>query len=301
MTSRPLFLLLFVAILAGGVAAAHLIPGIDGSEIERNIRDSLHVIGFAGVAWILFEMLPAGRLGKAVGALFGAIALGFLAESAQRWAGFTFSQADLVRDAVGAGLMVLARLLWAAPASRLLQVITRGLAAIAVIGVFVPFGYWGWGLLGERLKAPVLGDFDGHYAAHYFETTHADVILDRSAENGFLDIKLTRAPRSGVRIFPALYDWRRYEWLVFDAEIVTGRDSVVSVHLNDYDSIGHYVDAQSGMVTVTGAATSHRVPLQAVLAEAGRADDLGNIRQVALFARSQNRGTLLRIDNLRLE
>jgi len=121
-----------LALLASAVAVAHLVPGIDGSEVERNIRDSLHVIGFAGVAWIIFEFSPFGRAGKALAAFGGAVILGGLAELAQRLVGFTFSEADIVRDAVGAGLLVVARLFWAQRASAIVRICLRGLAAAAV-------------------------------------------------------------------------------------------------------------------------------------------------------------------------
>ena len=55
------------------------------------------------------------------------------------------------------------------------------------------------------------------------------------------------------------------------------------------------------MVTVSGDGSSYRVPLHEIIKEAGRSDDADDIRQVALFARSRHRGTVLRIDNLRLQ
>ena len=50
----------FIAILAAlitSVAALHLVPGLDGSPIELNIRNSLHVIGFAAVTAIMFRAI----------------------------------------------------------------------------------------------------------------------------------------------------------------------------------------------------------------------------------------------------
>lgn len=306
--SNPLLRFLLLSILlAGGVALAHLVPGIDGSDIERHIRNSLHIIGFAGVAWIIFELAPFGRPGKAFLALTGAVALGALAELAQRFSGYSFSGDDIVRDAAGAGLMIVARLLWPLGKTVVSRVFLRTIAAIAVCTVFTPFAYWSWGILSERLKAPVIMDFDGPFARHYFGPTNSDVSLttvvadDDTAETQLLEIMLSRAPRSGVLVATALYDWRAYEWLVFDARILTGPDASVSVHINDYNSIGHFADTAAGMVTVTGDLSSHRVPIREVLRQAGRADDVSSIRQVALFARSRHRGAVMQIDNLRLE
>jgi len=296
-----------LVLLAGAVAAGHLLPGIDGSELERNIRNSLHVIGFAGTAWIIFEFAPFGRMGKALTAIGGAVVLGVLAEQAQRLAGYSFSAADIVRDAIGAALMIAARLLWIQAATGIARTILRTLAVATVAAVFAPFGFWSWGILGERLKAPIVMDFEGPYTAHYLSATNSEVTLaaettiENDAGNQYLKIMLSRAPRSGVLVATALYNWEDYEWLIFDARILQGADSEVSVHLNDYNSIGHFVDTPAGMVTVTSADRSYRVPVRDVIRQAGRSDDAGKIRQIAIFARSRNRGAIMQIDNVRLE
>ena len=307
MTKRVFQLLAFPLLLAGSVSAAHLIPGIDGSEVERNIRDSLHIIGFAGVAGLIFILVPLGRFGKSMIAFAGATVLGALAEYGQLLAGFTFSQEDIARDAIGAGLMIVGLLLWTTTMSNGFRVVLRVFACMLITGVFAPFTYWSTAFLSERMKAPVVMDFEGRFAHYYYAVTNADMSLitqpdvDRATSNHAIELMLTRAQRSGVLISTAMHDWQDFTWLVFDARIVSGNDSVVSVHLNDYDSIGHIVDAKAGMVTVTGAGSSYRVPLHEVIKEADRSDDADDIRQVALFARSRNRGTVLRIDNLRLQ
>ncbi len=307
MTKRVFQFLALPVLLVGSVAAAHLIPGIDGSEVERNIRDSLHIIGFAGVAGLIFILVPLGRVGKSLVAFAGAMVLGALAEYGQLLAGFTFSQQDVVRDAIGAGLMIVGLLLWTTTISHGFRVILRVFACMLVTGVFSPFAYWSTAFLSERIKAPVVMDFEGRFAHYYYTVTNADMSLirepgtDRATGNHAIELTLTRAQRSGVLIATGMHNWRDFTWLVFDARIVSGNDSVVSVHLNDYDSIGHLVDAQSGMVTVTGDGSSYRVPLHEIIKETGRSDDADDIRQVALFARSRHRGTILRIDNLRLQ
>ena len=307
MIKRVFQLLALPVFLAGSVAAAHLIPGIDGSEVERNIRDSLHIIGFAGVAGLIFSLVPLGRFGKSLIAFTGATVLGALAEYGQLLAGFTFSQEDIVRDAIGAGLMIVGLLLWTTTISNGFRVIFRVFACILVTAVFAPFTYWSTAFLSERLKAPVVMDFEGRFAHYYYAVTNADMSLitdshaDHATGNHAIELTLTRAQRSGVLISTAMHDWQDFTWFVFDAQIISGNDSVVSIHLNDYDSIGHIVDAQTGMVKVTRAGSSYRVPLHEVIKEAGRSDDADDIRQVALFARSRHRGTVIRIDNLRLQ
>ena len=307
MTKRVFQFLALPVLLAGSVAAAHLISGIDGSEVERNIRDSLHIIGFAAVAGLIFILVPLGRAGKSLVAFAGAMVLGTLAEYGQLLAGFTFSQQDVVRDAIGAALMIVGLLLWTTTISHGFRAILRVFACMLVTGVFAPFAYWSTAFLSERMKAPVVMDFEGRFAHYYYAVANADMSLitepgaDPATGNHAIELTLTRAQRSGVLISTAMHNWGDFTWLVFDARIVSGNDSVVSVHLNDYDSIGHLVDTQSGMVTVSGDGSSYRVPLHEIIKEAGRSDDADDIRQVALFARSRHRGTVLRIDNLRLQ
>ena len=307
MTKRVFQFLALPVLLAGSVAAAHLISGIDGSEVERNIRDSLHIIGFAAVAGLIFILVPLGRAGKSLVAFAGAMVLGTLAEYGQLLAGFTFSQQDVVRDAIGAALMIVGLLLWTTTISHGFRAILRVFACMLVTGVFAPFAYWSTAFLSERMKAPVVMDFEGRFAHYYYAVTNADMSLimepgaDPATGNHAIELTLTRAQRSGVLISTAMHNWGDFTWLVFDARIVSGNDSVVSVHLNDYDSIGHLVDTQSGMVTVSGDGSSYRVPLHEIIKEAGRSDDADDIRQVALFARSRHRGTVLRINNLRLQ
>ena len=307
MTKRVFQFLALPVLLAGSVAAAHLIPAIDGSEVERNIRDSLHIIGFAAVAGLIFILVPLGRVGKSLVAFAGAMVLGTLAEYGQLLAGFTFSQQDVVRDAISAALMIVGLLLWTTTISHGFRAILRVFACMLVTGVFAPFAYWSTAFLSERMKAPVVMDFEGRFAHYYYAVTNADMSLimepgaDSATGNHAIELTLTRAQRSGVLISTAMHNWGDFTWLVFDARIVSGNDSVVSVHLNDYDSIGHLVDTQSGMVTVSGDGSSYRVPLHEIIKEAGRSDDADDIRQVALFARSRHRGTVLRIDNLRLQ
>ncbi len=167
MTKRVFQFLALPVLLVGSVAAAHLIPGIDGSEVERNIRDSLHIIGFAGVAGLIFILVPLGRVGKSLVAFAGGMVLGALAEYGQLLAGFTFSQQDVVRDAIGAGLMIVGLLLWTTTISHGFRVILRVFACMLVTGVFSPFAYWSTAFLSERIKAPVVMDFEGRFAHYY--------------------------------------------------------------------------------------------------------------------------------------
>ncbi len=295
--------LVLIGLLLAAVPAAHLLPGFDSSAVEQQIRDAGHVVGFAAVAWILYEILPYGLAGKVVAAFGGAMLIGVIAELAQKLAGHFFNPYDIARDAVGAGLMILARVLWEIGESRASRLLLRSVAAISAGFVFAPLLYWGWAFWGERLKAPVIMDFEGRFTDLYYAQTNSRIELKQgdALDGRYAEIMLGAAPRSGIRISPAVYDWRAWDHLVFDAEIVSGSDVRVSIHINDYDHIGHFADTPAGMVTVRPGLSSYRIPVADVIAQAARADDPANIRRVAIFARSRNRGTILRIDNIRLE
>ncbi len=112
MINRVWHLLVVLVLLAAVVAVAHLLPGLDDSFVDVDIRNSLHIVGFAGVAAIVFELVPLSLAWKSLSALVFAITLGFLAETLQRHTASGFNGMDIARDAAGAGVYVLARLVW---------------------------------------------------------------------------------------------------------------------------------------------------------------------------------------------
>ena len=285
------------------IPVMHLLPGLDGSTIERQIRDALHIVGFGAVAWLLFDIVPYRPVVRSLNAFIVAVVIGLLSEFGQKLTGNVFDPVDILRDAAGAGLMVMARMLWVVGTPEMPRLLLRCMALAAVLAVFAPMGYWSWVWLEERLKAPVIADFDGRFSETYVSATNSDVTLTSSSglNDRHVRIVLTSSPRSGVLLWSAYYDWRSWEWFVFDAEIIDGKDAEVSIHINDYDSIDHFQDTHAGMITVTTGSSGHRVPIREIIRQAERGDDAGNIRQVAIFSRSRNPGTIMAVDNVRLE
>ena len=68
MVKRGWHLMIALILLATAVAAGHLLPGLDGSFVDVDIRNSLHIVGFAAVAAIVFELVPASALWKSASA-----------------------------------------------------------------------------------------------------------------------------------------------------------------------------------------------------------------------------------------
>ena len=80
-------LLIALILLATAVAAGHQLPGLAGSFVDVDIRNSLHIVGFAAVAAIVFELVPTSVLWKSANALVFTLSLGFMAEIAQQYYG----------------------------------------------------------------------------------------------------------------------------------------------------------------------------------------------------------------------
>jgi len=296
-------------LLVAAVAATHLIPGLDGSRVESEIRNALHVVGFAVVAAVVYELIPFGRFAKATIAFLVAIAAGFASEYLQRYAGHNFDLADLYRDAAGAGIYLFARLLWSWSSDMKvafgLRAVVRGAALLIGLLVFSPLVYWTGVFAAARVQSPVILDFNSQHARYYYHTINSEISLveyDSGSDGGrYANILLSGWYRSGIAVHPAKFDWSASSTLVFEAEVSRGPPTKVTVHINDYDSIGHFVDAESGTVTVGNTAGLFRIPIGELLTQTGRGDDIADIRQLLILARDRNQGSRMRIDNIRLE
>lgn len=313
MTDRWMRLLLVPMLLAVAVAAAHLMPGLDGSTVEGGIRNSLHVIGFAGVAAILYEVIPLGRGGKAIGAFVIVLLTGALSESVQQATGRSADIVDLYRDAAGASSFLVARLVWVAssvakrrPAARRMS---RVLAVMIGSLALAPLAYWSIALVTMRSRAPIILDFDSRWSPYYFHGINADVTLvygvtgtGTGKNHALAEATLSRRFRSGIAVATALHDWSPYATLVFDAQIAGAQATALTVHINDYAHIGHFADTTAGRVRVTGTSTEFRIPIREVTGASGRGpESLSDIRQVVFLARDRRDGAKLRVDNIRLE
>ena len=108
--SRNAFVIL---ILAGFVAAGHLLPGLDNSQVENGIRDALHIVVFAVFSVLVFELLGrfAGPTPIVVTFLIVTI-VGCLSEFLQYQVGKRPDFYDIARDLAGAALAVLAWVIW---------------------------------------------------------------------------------------------------------------------------------------------------------------------------------------------
>ena len=134
-----------VLLVVAGVVVSHLLPGLDTSEIDRQTRNALHVLGFAVVTASLFEVLPTSTIKAAVTTLLLVTMLGGLSEFAQNLAGKDGNLSDLYRDIAGSTLYLSARILWtwtsAEGRSFIVRISLRALSVAIGALILAPLGY----------------------------------------------------------------------------------------------------------------------------------------------------------------
>ncbi len=295
----------YLAVLALAVVLLHLTPGLDKSHVEIQVRNSLHVIGFAAVALLTIRMTPGGAFTRAIVALLVATSIGAASEFSQQVAGSLFDVEDLYRDIGGATLSILAWLVWIAPLrfgfSALGRFVLRALALLLGLSVFVPFAYWSGVFLIARAEAPVIHDFDHDWARYYVASINSSFDFVRDAEEAHVAVTLSKRPRSGVTLAVAGRDWSGADDLVFDAWISHSIPVTLSVHINGRNHVGRFRDTAAGTVIVNESPGTYRVAIADVIAETQASDDISDIRQLIILGRDKTDGAVLHIDNIRIE
>ena len=306
--SRTFNVVLILVCIVAATIAIHLLPGLDSSRLENSIRNSLHFILFAIVAAAAYATVSSGPTAKFLIALAIATMIGILSELAQSLSGGAADINDVYRDLSGAATMLVALLFFSAsrraePGS-LKRVTLRIIASAITVLVTLPLLFWTNVLLSERSQHPVVLDFDSRYSRYRYFPINAEVTLvnDPARQDSMqAELLLSKRGRSGLAIQTAKYDWSNESMLVFSAEVVAGSTAKLTIHINDGTHLGNFTDTQSGSVTLSDGRQEYRVPVLATIREAGRGDELTNIRQLVILARDEQAGARLQLDNIRLE
>lgn len=318
MRPRSLPIVVLIVLLVAAVIFGHLLPGLDATEIDREIRNALHVIGFALVAAVIFEALPMRVTTAALTTLVLVAALGALAEIAQNLGGKSMDLTDLYLDIAGATLYLCARIVWqwtnAERRSPVAHFSARLVSMVLGILIFLPLGYWL--SVDARIAAnfPTILDFDGRWDAYLYLPIDSEVSLVKTdATSGdydgtFAEILLLRRSWSGLKIEPVVSDWSSFQFLTMRAAIVGGYGSKVIVHISDGVHPGYRTQHRVGDRSVGQQPTTLRFPLRGVVDIPGRPDlDLSNIRDIYIIGKTKRRGedkseeTRLILDDIRLE
>jgi len=300
------------------VIIGHLLPGLDTAEIHREIRNTLHIIGFSLIAAVIFESLPMRATNAALVTLLIVAALGAFAVLVQNFSGDGFELEDVYRVIAGAAVYLCARLVWQwsknevrAPAVRFsARVVSIMLGAL----LFVPLGYWLF--VNARIAAnfPTVLDFDGRWDAYLYSPINSEIQLVKGNAAGsefagsFAEVLLLHRRWSGLKIEPVVSDWSSYQFLTVRAAIVGDYEGEITIELTDGDHPGyrvqHFVSAQSAGPEPAVI----RFPLSSVVEIAGRpALDTSNVMDVYIIAITMRKGknkngeTRLLIDDIRLE
>lgn len=303
--SKPVALVSSLVVVGLIVIVLHLAPGLDKSLVEIQIRNALHVLGFAAVAALTVRLTPGGTLTRAAIALLVPVMIGAASEFVQQVAGNAFDIEDLYRDAAGATLFVVAWLLWNAPVNLRLgalgKLTLRSLAVLSCAAIFVPMVYWGGVVVLARAQSPVIHDFSHSWSHYFVGSINATQRIEGDGPGAHVSVTLSRRPRSGVTLAVAARNWRDAEYLLFDAWISVDAPTTLSAHINDGRHMGRFRDSEAGTVIVSQVPTGYRVSIAQIISETQAPDNLGDIRQVVILGRDRTDGAVLHIDNIRIE
>lgn len=304
----------FVILLSAFVIAGHLLPGLAGTEIEREIRNSLHFLGFALIAAVIFERLSMRTLAAALSTLLLVALLGLAAEFVQKLSGKGFDYFDWGRDLAGAALYLGARICWQWSGAQGRSLLGRSLLRLAAAGcgvlILVPLVYWLTMSLNAASRFPTILDFDGAGEMFTYQTIDANMELRRNESdpaNQFALIVLSGGTWSGLKIDTVVADWSQYDYLTMRVSISAGADSgTISVHLSDVEHPGYRTQHSLGRQRVAAESSTLRFALRGAVDVPGRPDlEPGNIRQIYIigYGRRDQSSTeiVLQLDDIKLE
>lgn len=316
--SPSLLKVVIIVPLAAAVIGGHMLPGLDTTELHAEIRNALHVIAFALVAAVIFEVLPMRATLAAITTLALVTALGALAELAQTQVGKPIGLQDLARDIAGAALYLCARLVWQWTNSRERVPVVRFSARIAAVALgallFVPLTYWLYGAAQVISRYPTILDFDGRWDTHVYQPVESEVsFVTADAPGGdfdgtFSEIRLLHHDWSGLKIVPLVSDWSSFQYLTMQAAIVGAYESRVVVFLSDGAHPGYPTEHRIGAHNIGPEPMVIRFPLRDAIDVPGRPKlDLSNIKAINMIGRTKSHNTSeggeprLFLDDIRLE
>lgn len=304
MFNKGLQLSLAIVLLTAVVVVAHIIPGLNNSFVDANLRDGLHILGFACVAAIVFELTDAGPFGKALTAFVAAVVSGVIAEVAQSFTHQTFNVYDILRDAGGAAVYLVARLTWAwssLPTRNQPGRISGRVAAVFVGAlVTVPLLYWSAVLMSYRDRLPVVVDFAEAMDSRLATAVNSSIAFN--AATGLAVVQLERSSWSGILVDVAASDWSGYQHLVVHLSMQDAPETRITVELSDGAHEGFRIQHLIGGDPVGADMMEVRFPLRGVRDVPGRPGlDLSKIRKVWVLGKHKGTTAVMRFNKIWLE
>jgi len=316
LASNDVRTILGILLLSAAVVAGHLVPGLDNSEFEIGIRNALHVLIFATFALIIFEWLKHLSIRTTIIATLAIIAMvGGLAEFTQFSHGKQVDLSDLGRDLTGAVLCLGSRLLWrwsfACSNSRFRNDLYRVGSALLALLIISPLLYWLTVIGMSRSTFPVILSFDHWWDTHLYSPVDSKITISATGAESPLGagavavIRLSGRRRSGLTIRPVISDWSDYEYLTIEAAMVKGPDTSVTVRVFDEQGIRTFDERHVARLTIFSEPVVFRLRLHDFDVKKNKAKrrplDLSEMRRIVIFARDRRDGTVMLLDEIRLE
>ncbi len=115
-------------------------------------------------------------------------------------------------------------------------------------------------------------------------------------------IQLSGSGRSGLVITPVIADWSDYEYLTIEAAMVNGSDTSVTVRFFDKQGINRPNVRHVARITVDSEPKVFRLQLHDFDVKSKRRPlDLSDVQQIVIYARDRRVGTVMLLDEIRLE
>ena len=296
------------AVLAVLVVGAHFLPGFSTSDLTGELRNGVHIVGFAAIAAILYSLLPAAAPVRALLTLLVVAVLGVVSEFVQ--SGFTgVDLYDVSRDLAGASVFLVAAFLWSwsAHVTRGATII-RGLSVIVGLAVFAPLIYWLVIFMAYARQFPVILDFEGPADHLIFESINANISITDSTEAGggfdgqVLRVDLLRRGWSGILLKLPINDWSEYRFVSFRVAMIGDTRTRFDVHLTDGMHPGYRTQHLIGGDPAGPDPVTVRLPLREVNNIPGRPPlDPSRIFNMYIIGKDRRAGAIMYLDDIRLE
>ena len=293
-----------LALTAAVIVAGHLLPSLNTSEIQDGIRNSLHVIVFAGFAGFVFNRLQKLRpwIAFSITTLLVCV-VGGSAEVLQYIQGMSLEvdRADLLRDISGAALAIVATILWRRSGSGVISLrqkfVLRALSIISGTLVLIPLTFWLTVFIINRMTFPSLLTFEKWWESYTFRGINTTVIANN--EGTFTP---NRRYRSGLNIFPLVSNWENYTYLDFTAAVVEGENTKLTLRVNDSNTLGWIPKDAMYQINITSSPDNFRIPLEE-LAIIPKQDSvkLSDVSQIIILTPSSRAHSIIMLDEIRLE
>jgi hypothetical protein len=174
--------------------------------------------------------------------------------------------------------------------------------------IVTPLLYWPTVIGLNRSTFPRILSFDNWWESHLYDPINAEITVPVTIANwparlgAAAEIHLSGWGRSGLGILPMVSNWSDYGYLAFFATMVKGPDTTVTIRINDGDRMHNFSDKFMATVTITNESVLFRIPLRELITEPGfRTMDLSDIQEIVIFARDNRAGTVMLLDEIRLE